>query len=213
LKPGVAVAVSSRVLSGAALASILVLAAVQPAPSAPVLVTAEGEPLAPPVEVTPAIPSLGVSFEVGAPDGAALSVWFAPQGWLRLGLGALTHLGGAGFRVSVALVPFGSMVRPLLAIDYGHYFPGDFRWMLSPDAPAAVKSVLSVVQYDFFNAQLGLEVGSPRVRLGLRAGISVVAGALGSFEQAAGAASVSATQPRFTAVIPSGKLALTWFFF
>lgn len=207
-----------------ALALWVLVAAAGEGLSAPVLVSAEGAPLAAPVAVraeaafaaapvAARAPVLGAAFDVGAPDGAALTVLFFPRSWVQLGAGALTHLGGAGFRLSLAVVPFSGPVRPLLAVDYGHYFPGDFRWVLSADAPSGVRSALAGVQYDFVNGHLGLELGGGRVSFAIRAGVSYLAGRLGAFQQGSEAGSVSGAAPRVSMVMPSGKLGLTWSLF
>lgn len=176
------------------------------AATAPVLVSAEGAPLVAPAP--PRAPVVGASFDVGVPDGAALTVVLFPRSWLQLGLGALTHLGGVGFRLSVAFSPLSGPVRPLLALDYGHYFPGDFRWALGAGAPDAAKSALLGLQYDFLNAQLGLELGGGRFSFAIRGGISYLAGKLGAFSQG----QLAATPPRISVAMPSARLGLTWFF-
>lgn len=177
------------------------------AATAPVLVSAEGVPLVAPEPAR--APILGASFDVGAPDGVAVTVVLFPRSWLQLGAGALTHLGGAGFRLSAALSPLGGPVRPMLALDYGHYFPGDFRWVLPADASEAVKAAVGAVQYDFLNAHLGVELGAGRFSFSIRAGISYVGGTLGAFTHGG----VTASAPRISSAIPSGRLGLTWFFF
>jgi hypothetical protein len=175
---------------------------------APVLVSVEGVPLVEPVEAARA-PILGASFDVGAPDGAALALILFPRSWFQLSAAALTHLGGAGFRLSVAFSPLPGAVRPLVALDYGHYFPGDFSWLIGADAGSGVRAALRGVQYDFFNAHLGLELGGGRFSFSIRGGVSYLAGVLGAFEQSG----VTAAAPKLSAVLPSGKLGLTWFFF
>jgi hypothetical protein len=177
-----------------------------PAP-APVLVSVEGVPLVEPTE--PRLPVLGAAFDVGAPDGAALSLILFPRRWFQLSAAALTHLGGAGFRLSVAVSPVSGAARPLIALDYGHYFPGDFSWFANPNAPSGVRAALKGVQYDFVNAHLGLELGAGRFSFSIRGGVSYLAGVLGAFEQGP----VTSAAPRISAVLPSGKLGLTWVFF
>jgi hypothetical protein len=104
-------------------------------------------------------------------------------------------------------------VRPLIAADYGHYFPGDFSWVLGSNASTLAKDALKAVQYDFLNAHLGLELGAGRFSFSIRAGISYVTGSLGAFSLDSDAGPLTGTGPRIALLIPSGKLGLTWYFF
>jgi hypothetical protein len=161
---------------------------------------------------------LGVSVDVGVPDGMNGSLIVRPLNFLQLHGGLGTNLISPGIRIGAALhLP--TVVSPALAVDAGHYFTGDANAAMqlvgldNPDEP-----LLREVGYDYANLHVGLHVGRQRVSFFLHAGWSVVRGKLRNTNE-----EIMATlddgltlevkrDPVVTIITPSARLGLAFFF-
>lgn len=128
-----------------------------------------------PVGTTQASPGqLGVSLDVGVPDGGATSLSVAPLSMLRLHAGLSHNLVSPGVRLGATLVPLSTWITPTLSLDWGHYLEGDANPMarrLSGD-DSFHSPVLARFAYDYANAHLGLELGRSWGTFYLHAGVS-----------------------------------------
>ena len=151
---------------------------------------------------------LGVTVDAGVPDGMAASVALRPWHWLRLQAGGLHNTISPGLRGGVSLVPFYFWITPSLTLEAGHYFDGDATWIARRLTPNRnLDPLFRNVGYDFGNAHLGLELGSPRsVSFFLRAGISY-AKMTGINDP-----TIQAGDVPLSGVIPSAKLGLLIYF-
>jgi hypothetical protein len=107
---------------------------------------------------------LGAQLDVGVPDGAGLSLVVRPWKWTRFEAGVLENGVSAGVRAGVTVMPWQWWVTPVLTGEAGYFFAGDGNHLvrLIGSNPNFSNAFLSSIQYDFLNAHLGLELGSPR---------------------------------------------------
>jgi len=156
---------------------------------------------------------LGASVDAGVPDGMAASVALRPWHWLRIQAGGMHNTISPGLRGGISLVPFYFWITPSLTVEAGHYFEGDATWIarrLTSDR--SLDPLFRQVGYDFGNAHLGLELGSPQgVSFFLRAGISYVQ--MGQGVQQAITDPTIPGDTKLSGVIPSAKLGLLIYFF
>jgi hypothetical protein len=149
---------------------------------------------------------IGIGFDVGAPDGAALGVVGRIPNihWLRLELAATRAL-AFGVRGSATLDPIKFPVGLTLTTDLGHSFDGKVPGVdKSPD-----------ISYTYFNLQPGLEFGNrDSFRFVLRAGLSYIGGTAANFQQLVNAGNgISVGDPSFHGwVAPSAKIGFQWLF-
>jgi len=101
----------------------------------------------------------GLGLDIGAPQGAGLTVLFRPWWWLEFNAGLAYNVIGTGIRGGLTVSPVRFPVRPTLSFDLGHYFSGDLTKFTSTSDPYQ-QALLKDAAYDFWSAQLGLEVGS-----------------------------------------------------
>jgi hypothetical protein len=191
-----------------------------PAYSMPPLVAAAAEtqkrvePVKADVPSDPQAPFLGALLDAGVPDGAGVSIAVRPWRWLRIQAGATHNLVSTGIRGGVALVPFYWYVTPSLTVEAGHFFPGDATWVVHLVSTSVNSSLLNHVGYDYGNAQLGLELGSPRsVAFFVRGGISYLQTKVNNVSQAIQDHSIQAGPVSVSGVFPSAKLGLIIYFF
>jgi hypothetical protein len=159
---------------------------------------AQAQALAPPSEITQApvataSPSrIGVSADVGLPDGFIASIVARPLRWLRLAAGAGSNGAALGFRGGLTLVPLGT--GPSLSLEVGHSQAGSLGSALALVRPDLDSGLVERVRYDYANAQPGLELGRGRVAFYLRGGLSYLRATLGgsgaAIEQQAAARAV-----------------------
>src|SRR5262249_1939641 len=154
---------------------------------------------------------LGLLVDAGLPDGAGISLAYRPSTWLRLQGGYINNTINSGLRGGLTLLPFYSWFTPTLTLEAGHFFPGDAssiarRFSNDPNLNNAFD-----VGYDFENAHLGFEVGSPRrVAFFLRGGLSYLQ-MTAEVQPMIHDNSIQAQPLRIKAIIPSVKLGLTVF--
>jgi hypothetical protein len=123
------------------------------------------------------VPRIGAMVDVGAPDGASVSVVYRPLRPLRAYAGLSHNLISLGERVGVTLTP-GWWASPTLSLEYGRFAEGN----ANPLARAASgddtfhSAVLDRVGYSYANARLGLELGRKWFTFYLHAGMSRING-------------------------------------
>jgi len=156
--------------------------------------------------------SLGLLVDAGLPDGAGISLAYRHWTWIRLQGGYINNTVNSGLRGGVTLLPFYSWFTPTLTLEAGHFFPGDAssiarRFSNDPNLNHAFN-----VGYNFENAHLGFEIGSPRrVAFFLRGGLSYVQ-MTADVQPMIRDSSVQAQPLRIRAMLPSVKLGLTIYF-
>lgn len=127
--------------------------------------------------VAAADPLVGVSTDVGVPDGAMASVVVRPLSFLRAHAGAGYNAISTGFRAGATLsLPF--WLSPTASISYGMYPEGDANPIarrISGD-PAMYNATLAKVGYQFVDGYVGLQFGHRRVSFQIEAGYSRIEG-------------------------------------
>ncbi len=158
-------------------------------------------------------PLLGVQADVGLPDGVGASMLVMPWSWLRLHVGGLATLSGAGLRAGVTLVAFPSMgVRPLLAVDVGYSFMGSAKWLPVVGTLPVLDTALAQVSYAFGSAHLGFEIGSANVAFVIRGGLSYVDLSFAGPRLDIEGASLTASSMSVRGIIPSARVGLLFAF-
>lgn len=158
-------------------------------------------------------PRLGVMADVGAPDGANLSLVVHPVRPLRLEAGGGHNAVSPCVRGGAALVPFARGVTPTLSVDVGRCFEGDanpLARMVMGD-PAYSSRALERVGYDYAAARVGLELGGARVRFFLDAGVTRVRGDVhgaSTTDEMSGATVTFTSDPTVTLTTVSARLGL-----
>lgn len=193
-----------------------------PAPRPAAALSADSEIVAPQAPAAKPAPTthFGVLIDAGLPDGVGGSVVYRPWKWLRAQVGGTTDGAAPGVRAGVTLAPWGW--GPSLTLEAGHMFPGDLNTVISKFAgkPENV-SWLEHVEYDYANAQLGLELGwQNRFLFYIHGGVSYIHGQALDFQQAVNqlaatnsSAMVTSKNPVASALVPSGKLGFVVYLF
>lgn len=164
---------------------------------------------------------LGLSADVGVPDGGTASLSMQPLSMLRLRAGVSHNLVSPGIRAGVTLLPLDTWLRPVASLDVGHYWEGDANQMarrISGDETID-SPTLRRFHYDYANAQLGLEMGKSWGTFYLNAGISRIVSTPRDLEQelmsdGAGANDTTVTftqDPKVTAWTPSARLGFLFY--
>lgn len=162
-------------------------------------------------------PTIGVTADVGVPDGGVASVEVHPIPAIAVSAGVSHNLVSTGFRGGVAFVPFHRHAfSPIAQVAYGHYPEGDANPIMATvlSDPELSSPLLERVGYDFADLHLGFEVGSRHVRFYLQGGMSRVTGTIHGIDQLAadagdGTTSITLTsEPTVDAWIVSAKLGL-----
>ena len=152
--------------------------------------------------------------DAGIPDGMAASLALRPWHWLRFEVGGAHNTISPGLRAGLGLVPFYFWITPSLTVEAGHYFEGDATWVARRlTSNRNLDPLFRKVGYDFGNAHLGLELGSPNsVSFFVRAGVSYVRMAAHGVQQAINDPTIQASDVKLSGVIPSAKLGLLIYF-
>jgi hypothetical protein len=154
-------------------------------------------------------PFIGVQADVGLPDGAGAALQVMPLSWLRLHVGGLATLSGAGLRAGVTLVAFPTMsVRPLLGVDVGYSFTGSAKWLPFLGTLPVLDTALAQVSYAFGSAHLGFEIGSANVAFVIRGGLSYLDLSFAGPRLDLGGTLLSASSMSVRGVIPSARVGL-----
>ena len=173
-------------------------------------------PAPPPAEAP--LPRFGIRFGAGIPDGATADLVFRPQRWLRLQAGPAWDYVGWGVQGGVALTPFRWAISPVFEVRYGHFFSANLNKTIK-DIPVELQPLASDVAFDYVNGQVAFEFGSPRgFTFSLGFGLSYfwtdIRGT-GTTVQNPGTpdeATVTVTDPSLSAVIPSVRLGVLYYF-
>lgn len=170
---------------------------------------------------TPAVadarPFLGVTLDVGAPDGANVALVAQPLRSIRLEAGAGYNAIAPCARGGVSLVPLSTFVRPVAAVHVGRCQEGDANPLARTASgdPTYSSEMLERVGYDYATARVGLELGGERVAFFLHAGATRLTGNVrdASTEDAMASASITFTQdPTVTLTTLSARLGFIVFF-
>lgn len=129
-------------------------------------------------------PVLGVSGDVGTPDGLIAALVLRPAAPLRLHVGGGTNSATGGFRGGLSILPFGA--GPSLSLEGGHYSAADTNGLVRGFVGAFGKAatLFNRMSYTYFNAHLGLDFGSRYVTFYLHGGVSYVLAHLYNVNQA-----------------------------
>lgn len=132
-----------------------------------------------------------MALDVGVPDGAGVGLIVRPFKPLFVSGSVVTNGVAVGVRAGIGVAFFSEgYFRPTVTVDGGRMFEGDGSPLMSAFAPGFGANALTRVRYDFASAHAGLELGTPRLALTLRAGVSYVdarlAGAVEAFGDSAG---------------------------
>jgi len=108
--------------------------------------------------------NFGIILDVGIPDGGALGILYRPASFLRISGAATYNAVGFGARGGITLVPFHFAITPTVTVEGGHYFAADATPLVRQafNDPTITSPALQAVAYDYVNAHLGLEIGSPQ---------------------------------------------------
>jgi hypothetical protein len=127
--------------------------------------------------VASADPLMGVSTDVGVPDGAMASLVVRPLPFIRAHAGMGYNGISTGYRAGATLsLPF--WFSPTASISYGKYKEGDanpLAQMVSGD-PNMHNAMLEKVGYQFADGYLGLQFGKSRVAFQIEAGYTRIEG-------------------------------------
>jgi len=123
------------------------------------------------------VPRIGAMVDVGAPDGASVSVVYRPLRPLRAYAGLSHNLISLGERVGVTLTP-GWWASPTLSLEYGRFAEGNANPLVRAASgdDTFQSAVLERVGYSYANARLGLELGRKWFTFYLHAGMSRISG-------------------------------------
>ena len=161
---------------------------------------------------------LGVTVDVGVPDGSNAALVVRPVRPVRLHLGAGYNGISQGYRAGVTLVPFGTWFSPTLSLDVGQYVEGNANplvRMVTRDTTFN-SAVLEHVGYRYANAHLGLEFGRKWATFYIHGGVSRVTGRvhelLSSMDMSDPTVSVTLTDPVVTITSVSARIGLIVYF-
>ena len=138
-------------------------------------------------------PVVGVSTDVGLPDGAIASLVVRPWQWFRAYAGGGSNSISKGWRGGFSLVPFGA--GPSVALEYGQYAAGDANGLVRRMVSGNFKgsALLDRVGYDYANAQVGLDFGGKSVLFFVHGGVSMVWAQVHNINEAASNSNSSTT--------------------
>jgi hypothetical protein len=168
----------------------------------------------------PPLSQWGAQLDVGVLDGVGLSGVYRPIRWFRASAGLTYNLMSFGLRAGVSLVPFHFVVTPSLNFDLGMYFPGDANRILDlvgADVDEDMKEPLRDIGYQYANAHLGIEVGSPgKFIFFLRAGLTYFQTSVKNLDVLAKSSgddsSVTMEPVSVRGTVPSAKLGFLYYF-
>ena len=161
-------------------------------------------------------PWVGATLDAGIPEGFGASVVVLPFRWLRVHASVVTNTANVGVRGGLTIVPFRYYIVPVIGGELGHMFDGDLT--------ATVQTVLGntklpdglfkKVNYDFYTAYLGVEIGAPdRFIVYLRGGISRVNASLqGVVKQVNSQTQLDPGELKVGLTIPSAKAGVLLYF-
>ena len=138
-------------------------------------------------------PVVGLSTDVGLPDGAIASLVVRPWQWFRAYAGGGSNSISKGWRGGFSLVPFGA--GPSVSLEYGQYAEGDANGLVRRMVSGNFKgsALLDRVGYDYANAQVGLDFGGKSVLFFVHGGVSMVWAQVHNINEVANASNSSTT--------------------
>lgn len=145
---------------------------------------------------------VGLSTDVGMPDGLNLGLVLAPASWLRLGASAGTNSAGFSYRGGLSLVPIGW--GPSLSFEAGHCNLAEMNSVLRTffSVSSWVKPYVQQFGYTYFNAHLGFDYPVGSVMLFVHAGYTYLMGTVrGSNPVVVGTSNDAAKTPNMTVTI------------
>jgi hypothetical protein len=150
---------------------------------------------------------VGVQFDLGVPDGAALGVVVRPKvNWLRLNLSGTYNGLAPGLRGGFTFDPIKFPIAPTLTLEGGKAFNGNIPG--HHDLPS--------FGYDYLNLHLGMEFGNrDRWRLFLQAGPTWMHITTSNFASVLGSNEADLTVGNPTAnvaLVPTAKLGFAIYF-
>jgi hypothetical protein len=161
-------------------------------------------------------PRLGLSADVGIPDGAIGSLVVRPWQWFRAYAGGGSNSISKGWRGGLALVPFGA--GPSVALEYGHYADGDANGLVRRMVSGGFSNspLLERVGYDYANAHVGLDFGGKNIIFFVHGGVSMVWAQVHNINEATSSSSSNTTvsvgqDPKIKAFGSSLKIGLIVF--
>jgi hypothetical protein len=151
--------------------------AAEPAPAPAATVQQAAAPAAK-ADQADSLPWLGISTDVGLPDGAQGALILRPWKALRFSAGGGYNMISKGVRAGVALLPFGR--GPALSLEAGRFFKGNANAPIQKFAGAGFGGVDAINNfgYDYANAHLGLDFGYRRVTFYIHGGMSYIRGTI-----------------------------------
>jgi hypothetical protein len=160
------------------------------------------------------MPRFGVQTDVGAPDGASVSVVYRPIRSIRASVGLAHNLISLGERAGVTWAPLHGWATPTLSLEYGHFAEGNANPLarMATGDQTISSPALERVGYDYGNARIGLELGRKWFTFYLHAGMSRISGQVHNLSAAAmsessGTTTVSFSRdPNVTLWVPSASL-------
>jgi hypothetical protein len=158
---------------------------------------------------------LGLQLSAGGPQGFGGALVLRPLPWLRVHAGGAHNVLGPGIQGGVTLVPWRLRASPTLTLEAGHFFETDVSDDFEGTFPDAFDPSLREFGYQFYSAQLGVELGSQRsflffLRAGLawmRSGLDAVSG----YRPDDDATTVDSSDIRLRAVVPTVNLGVVFF--
>lgn len=144
---------------------------------------------------------IGLGFDVGVPEGAAVGVVVSPYFyWAKVNLHYTNNYFASGGRAGLTLDPVKWAIGPTLTTEYGFtgkFNPSDTFGKNLPDA-----------SYQYVNIQPGLEFGSPnRFRFFLRAGFTHLWANAYNFNSVVNTANTTVSDPKANLwLMPTFKL-------
>jgi hypothetical protein len=157
------------------------------------------------VRDTPRHRTVGITTDLGVPDGAAVGLVVRPKfDWLRLGAAGTYNGMAPGARLGVTFDPIAFAVGPTFTVEGGHSWQGRLPVGNAP-----------TMSYSYANFHLGVELGNRATfRFFLRAGASWIDGGTASSQ---GGTSASNSEGLGSSsyrgwLAPSGKLGFAAYF-
>lgn len=147
---------------------------------------------------------VGVSGDIGVPDGAAIGVVVSPYFyWLKANINYTNNYFASGGRAGITLDPIKFFIGPTFTTEYG--FSTQFN------ASHTFGATLPGTSYEYVNLQPGIELGSPNgFRFFVRGGVSSVWIHAYDFNQVLNSTNVTTSDPKAHLwLAPTFKLGFT----
>jgi hypothetical protein len=122
---------------------------------------------------------LGVTTDIGLPDGANLGLVVRPTSWIRLHAVGGTNSASLGFRGGVTAIPHWFWrIGPSVTLEAGYCRVGDVNGLLRGffQVPSWMKDYAQQAGYAYYNAHLGVEFGRRNITGYIHVGGSYIDG-------------------------------------